>query len=188
MPFCAKFTRNICKSETANSVIQTVESGSKIAKKILKVNIKHANECFDHMNEIATLKTAAQLGIELSWTGFATCESCAIGKAQQRNVPKESLEEKATTFNGRVGHDLSKIKVPEGLDVTVNKPNWHIMDDQSSGFKQSNFFMTKNEIINYIVRSCTQKLSEGTQFKSCAKIMLEKMLSWSRWPRARIGS
>jgi hypothetical protein len=80
--FCAKFTRNICKSETANSVIQTVDSSSKIAKKILKLNIKHAHKCFGHMNEIATRKTAAQLGMELSRTEFATCESCAIEKAQ----------------------------------------------------------------------------------------------------------
>ena len=84
--FCAKFTRNICKSEMANSVIQAVESSSKIAKKILKVNIKRAHECFSHMNEIATRKTAAQLGMEHSRTGFATCESCVIGKAQQCNV------------------------------------------------------------------------------------------------------
>jgi hypothetical protein len=133
--FCAKLTRNICKSEMANSVIQTVKSNSKTAKKILKVNIKRAHKCFCHMNEIATCKTAAQLGMELLWTGFATCESCAFGKAQQRNVPKESSGEKATTFNERVGHDLSKIKVPEGLYVTINKPNWHIMVNQLSGFK-----------------------------------------------------
>ncbi len=172
----------------ANSVIQAVKSSSKIAKNILKVNIKHAHECFGHMNEIATHKTAAQLGMELSQTEFATCESCAIGKVQQRNVPKESLGEKVTTFNGRVGHDLSKIKVPEGLDATINKPNWHIMVDQSSGFKRSNFFVTKNEIIDYMYQSCTWKLSQGNQFEFCAKIMLERMLSWSRWPRARIGS
>jgi hypothetical protein len=139
--FCAKFTRNICESETANSVIQTVESGSKIVKKIFKMNIKRAHKCFGHMNEIATCKTAAQLGMELFWTGFATCESCVIGKAQQHNVSKESSGEKATTFNRRVDHDLSKIKVPEGLDVTINKPNWHIMADQLSGFKRSNFFL-----------------------------------------------
>ncbi len=42
--FCAKFTSNICQSETANSVIQTVKSGSKISKKILKVNIKRAHK------------------------------------------------------------------------------------------------------------------------------------------------
>jgi hypothetical protein len=71
------------------------------------VNIKRAHKCFGHMNEIATCMTVAQLGMKLSWTGFATGESCAIGKAQQHNVPKESLGEKGTTFDGRVGHDLS---------------------------------------------------------------------------------
>jgi hypothetical protein len=146
----------------ANSVIQTVKSGSKIAKKLLKVNIKHAHKCFGHMNEIATHKTVAQLGMELSRTGFATCESCrAIGKAQQRNVPKESLEEKPTTFNRRVGHDLSRIKVPEGLDVTINMPNWHIMVDQLSGFKQSNYFVTKNEIINYMCQIMHSEAERG---------------------------
>ncbi len=159
--FCAKFTRNICKSEMANSVTQTVESVSKIAKKILKVNIKRAHKCFGHMNEIATCKTAAQLGMELSRAGYATCESCAIGEAQQRNVPKESSGEKATTFNGRVGQDLSKIKVPEGLDVTINKPNWHIMVDQLSGFKRSNFFVTKNEIINYMCQIMHLEAEQG---------------------------
>jgi hypothetical protein len=119
-------------------------------KETTKVNIKHAHKCFGHMNEIATCKTAAQLRMELSRTGFATCESCAIGKAQQFNVPKESLGEKATTFNGRVDHNLSKIKVPEGLDVIINKPNWHIMVNQLLGFKQSKCFVTKNEIINYM--------------------------------------
>jgi hypothetical protein len=186
--FCAKFTRNIWESETANSVIQTVESNSKIAKKILKVNIKHAHECFGHMNEIATRKTAEQLGMELSWTGFATCESCAIGKAQQRNVPKESLREKATTLNGQVGHYLSKIKVPEGLDVTINMPNWHIMVNQLSGFTQSKFFMTKNEIVDYMCQIMHSEAEQGTQFEYCAKVMLERMISWSRWPRVRIGS
>ncbi len=161
MLFCAKFTRNICKSETANSVIQTDESGSKIAKKILKVNIKRAHECFGHMNEIATRETAAQLGMELSQTGFATCESCAIGKTQQCNVLKKSLGEKATTFNRIVGHDLTKIEVPEGLDVTINKANWHIMVNQLSGFKQSKFFVTKNEIIDYMCQIMHSEAERG---------------------------
>jgi hypothetical protein len=117
------------------------------------------------MNEIATRKIAAQLGMELSRTGFAMCESCAIGKAQQRNVPKESSGEKVTTFNGRVGHDLSKIKVPKRLDVTINKPNWHIMVNQSLGFKQSNFFLTKNEIINYMCQTMHSEAEQGYQIR-----------------------
>jgi hypothetical protein len=60
--FHAKFTRNICKSEMANSVIQAVKSSSKSAKKILKVNIKCDHECFGHMNEIATLQDCGITG------------------------------------------------------------------------------------------------------------------------------
>jgi hypothetical protein len=94
--FCAKFTRNICKSETQTQSLKQ-SRGIQNCKEILKVNIKRAHKCFGHTNEIATRKTAAQLGMELSWTGFAMCESCAIGKAQKRNFPKESLGDKATT-------------------------------------------------------------------------------------------
>jgi hypothetical protein len=101
--FCAKFMRNICGSETANSVIQTVKSSSKIAKEILKVNIKCAHKCFGHMNTIATGKTLAQLVMELSQTGFATCESCAIGKAQQFNVPKRIIERKGNHIQRKSG-------------------------------------------------------------------------------------
>jgi hypothetical protein len=74
--------------ETANSVVQAVESGSVIAKKILKVNVKRTHKCFGHMNETATCMIVVQLGMELSRTGFGTCKSCAIGKAKQRNIPK----------------------------------------------------------------------------------------------------
>jgi hypothetical protein len=66
-----------------------------------------------------------------------------------------------TTFNGRVGHDLSKIKVPEVLNVTINKPYWHIMVDQSSGLKQSIFFVTKNEIINYMCHIMHSEAEQG---------------------------
>ncbi len=50
-----------------------------------------------------------------------------------------------TIFNGRVGHDLAKIKAPEELQVTISKPNWHILVDEASGFKQSNFLKPKVE-------------------------------------------
>jgi hypothetical protein len=63
------------------------------------VNIKWASDCLGHLSEDVTCKIGAQLGIELSNPGFQTCEACAIGKAKQRNIPKEALREKATIFN-----------------------------------------------------------------------------------------
>ncbi len=105
--YCARFTRTLDESETANPVIQGEEGSSKVAKTILKVNIKQVHDCLGHLSKDATPKIAAQLGMELYGTTFQTCEACAIGKAQQQNIPKEALGEKATIFNGRAGHDLS---------------------------------------------------------------------------------
>jgi hypothetical protein len=130
--YCARFTRKLGKSETANPAIQGEEDSSKVARKILKVNIKRAHDCLGHMSKDVTRKIAAQLGMELSRTGFQTCEACAIGKAKQCNIPKQALREKATIFNGRVGHNLLKIKVLEGMEVTINKSNWHIMVDKAT--------------------------------------------------------
>ncbi len=91
--------------------------------------------------------------MELSRTGFQTCEACAIGKAKQRNIPKEALREKATIFNGRVDHNVLKVKAPEGMEVTINKSNWHIMVDGATGFKRSALFETKAGIIEYMCQT-----------------------------------
>jgi hypothetical protein len=97
------------------------------------------------------------MGIELSRTGFQTCKACAIGKAKQHNIPKEDLREKATIFNERVGHNLSKIKALGGMEVTINKSNWHIMFDKAMGFKRSAFFETKAGIIEYMCQTIHSK-------------------------------
>ncbi len=80
------------------------------------------------MSEDTTRLTAKYLGMNLSCGTLPGCEPCAIAKAKQKNVPKEtSRENKATEFNGRVFHDLSKIEVPEELgQIEIAKSNWHI--------------------------------------------------------------
>jgi hypothetical protein len=77
------------------------------------------------------------------------CEACTIAKAKQRKVPKKTLgENKATEFNGRIFHNLSKIKVPEELKkFEIAKSHWHILINKATGFKQSAFFTTKGGII-----------------------------------------
>ncbi len=121
------------------------------------MNIEWAHDCLGHLSKDVTCKIVAQLGMELSRTKFQTCETCAIGKAKQRNIPKEALREKTTIFNGRVDHNLSKIKALEGMEVTINKSNWHIMVDKSTGFKRSAFFETKAGIIEYMCQSIHSK-------------------------------
>jgi hypothetical protein len=150
--YCARFTRTLGKSKTANPVVQGEEDSSKVAK-ILKVNIKRAHDCSGHLSIDATCKIVTQPGMELSRTAFQTCEACAIGKTKQRNILKEALGEKATIFNGRVGHDSSKIKALERMEVTINKSYWHMMVNKAMGFKRTSFLKTKDGIIEYMCQT-----------------------------------
>ncbi len=57
-------------------------------KKVQKVNINKFHKMLDHPSEAKTKATAKSLGIALS-DKFSTCNNCAMGKAQQKNVPRE---------------------------------------------------------------------------------------------------
>jgi hypothetical protein len=70
----------------------------KVPKKILEVNIKRAHDCLGGLSKDVTCKIAVQLKMELSRTAFQTCEACAIGKAKQRNIPKE-LQERQQSYS-----------------------------------------------------------------------------------------
>jgi hypothetical protein len=118
-------------------------------------------DCLGHLSEDATRKIVAQLGMELSRTEFQTCEACAIGKVKQRNIPKEALGEKVTIFNGGVGHNLSLIIAPEGMEVTINKSNWHMMADKAPGFKRCAFFKANIGIIEYMCQTMHSKAQQG---------------------------
>ena len=68
---CAKFIRKYSNdTETVNFVIKGEEGDSKVAKKILKVNIKRAHKCLGHLSERMTFKTAAQLEMVLLRTAY----------------------------------------------------------------------------------------------------------------------
>jgi hypothetical protein len=83
-------------------------------------------------------------------------------------MPKEtSGVNKATEFNGRVFHDLSKIKVPEELgEIEIAKSNWHIAVNKASGFKRSAFLSQKGEWLTTCANTCTVRRNEDTQFES----------------------
>ncbi len=70
MLYCARFTKKRGKSVTADPVIQGEEDSSKVAKKILKVNIKWAHDCLGHMSKDVTCKIVAQLGMDFPGQDF----------------------------------------------------------------------------------------------------------------------
>ncbi len=149
--YCARFQRNENPPPQEYDVASVVSNAdtSAVTKKIFKINIKHAHEYLGHLSEDTTRLTAKYLGMNLLHGLLPVCKSCAIAKAKQRNVPKEtSGGSKAKEFNGRVFHDLSKIRAPDELgEIKIAKSNWHILIDKATGFKRSRFFITKGGII-----------------------------------------
>ena len=74
------------------------------------------------------------------------CDSCAAGKAKQKNICKESDHQPAKNSNERIFLEIATLKsMPNG--PTVTKPNWRIMVDERTQLKFSNFLDTKNGMI-----------------------------------------
>ncbi len=72
---------------------------TKEVKKIFQINVKQAHEYLGHLSKDMTRQMAKHLGMTLSRGSLPICESCAIAKSKQRNIPKEtSGENKATKF------------------------------------------------------------------------------------------
>jgi hypothetical protein len=59
------------------------------------MNIAQVHKQFGHMGEDATKKAAKALGITIMPGSLGPCESCAAGKAKQKNLPKSSYEEES---------------------------------------------------------------------------------------------
>jgi hypothetical protein len=87
--YCARFTRKLGESETANPVIQGEEDSLKVAKKILKVNIKWAHDCLGHLRKDITCKIAAQLGMELSGLDFKIVKHLQLERQNSAIFPKK---------------------------------------------------------------------------------------------------
>ncbi len=137
----------IKKRKIVNDLLQTANATvteEMPTKKILNTSVKRAHECLGHLGEIIIRAAATHLGITLLQGALPVCESCAIARANQRNIPKRISDKcKATKFNGRTYHNLAKIKVPEEFEgVTITMSNWHILVDKATNFKCSKFFET----------------------------------------------
>jgi hypothetical protein len=116
-------------------------------KKTVKMSIKTAHERLGHCDEEKTRKIAKHLGWELTRGNLPPCEGCTEARANQKIIPKDSDHGKAKEINGRIFLDISTIRDPEDMKVTVTKRNWRIMVDELTGMKFSDFFDTKNGMI-----------------------------------------
>jgi hypothetical protein len=112
----------------------------------VKLSYTQAHERLGHMSSAHTKATAKQLGWTI--TGVVKpCESCAIAKAKQKNVPKASEHVVATENGQRVFLDISSIKIMEDTDKPTTQPYWRIMVDERTQLKFSDFYLTKDGMV-----------------------------------------
>ena len=112
---------------------------------VTKMSIKQAHAKFGHCDETATRAIAKDIGYEISRGTLGPCEACTVAKAKQKNIPKNVKHDKANVNNGRVYLDIATIKAPP--NVKVSKPNWHMIVDERTGLKTSDFYPKKNEMV-----------------------------------------
>ena len=96
---------------------------------------------------IQETKKNQSLGWEL--TNIETkCEACAIGKAKQKGVTKQSNHQVAKRNGERIFLDLTSLKNTEFPDIEdVPKPYWRIIVDERTQMKFSEFYATKKQMV-----------------------------------------
>ena len=139
-----KRSQNIANVTTANNGNDKLKASSSYSKSI---PIKLAHDLFGHCDEARTRKMAEAQGFKITRGTLGPCEACAAGKAKQKNVIKESKHDPANDSNERIFLDISSVRPKKDMKVTVTKPNWRIMVDERTQMKWSQFFRTKNGMI-----------------------------------------
>ena len=140
--FCMYFKRECEMAATAKNC------GKKISRNL-------AHDLTGHINTEESEKTVKYLGYDLNRGGMNPCEACAEAKAKMKNLPTrlhtvdKIVRPRVIPAkpNDLISLDISTIRSPKGVEITVSKPNWRLIIDQRTGMKFSDFFATKNGMI-----------------------------------------
>ena len=135
-----------------------------VAKK-KTITLKEAHEMLGHMNNDATKQTIEALGYSITDTTMPVCESCAVGKAKQKDVPKVSKGIKASEAGERVFMDISSVKAKKnGYPINANK-HWVMTVDELTGMKFSSFYKTKDGMVEPTLEQWQKWKQDGIKIK-----------------------
>jgi hypothetical protein len=120
---------------------------------LTSISIKKAHSLLGHMNEAYTKESATYLGWILTRGTLGKCESCAIGKARQKNIGKG--DENPPTCIGELwyidGMSIKQTKKTIGPFPSNNKTIMFIEHKTGAGF--IGWYDTKDGFINdYIIK------------------------------------
>jgi hypothetical protein len=185
--YCGYFKRD--KTEMSCAAVEDSESNesSKKTARVKKISIDLAHQMLGHPGEDTTRLMCKELGHVLTRGNMKKCEACAVAKAKQKNVPKETKHKRAVAVNGRVYLDISTIKAPRKSKVKVTKPNWRLMVDEMTGLKTSGFYTTKNGMVDPTCELFNKHKVQGRPIKIVRcdnggeNLKLEKVANGEKW-------
>ena len=118
-----------------------------------QMSVRLAHDVSGHTAKENSKTTMMYLGYKVAQEEMQPCSACAEAKARQKNLPTRVLSQQVVRMkvpipsevNGKVNLDISTIKTPKGVHVTVTKPQWRIITDQHTQMKFSNFYPKKSD-------------------------------------------
>jgi hypothetical protein len=129
--------------EVANAGTQAEETEM---TKTLSMTIGKAHHILGHGSEDATRKTTKALGWTITRGALGACQACTEAKANQKNLPRHLDQPPSTRNDQRIYLDIATVcKTKKGSKVS--KGNWCLMVHERTGLKFSDFYDTKNELV-----------------------------------------
>ena len=177
--YCIKINRDAAEAANLNV--------DKINNTIAHYSTVH--DWLGHMGQELTLCTAKLLGITVKGNPNTVCEDCMTAKAKKKGVSKDSDHVPSSEPNGRIFLDLSKIKKPKDCPEVkkVYKSNWRMMVDEMTGLKFTEFFETKNGMVEPTCQQLSRWKDRGIPVKiircdnAGENLLLEKRLASKDW-------
>ena len=120
-----------------------------------KVSADTLHGLMGHINDTACRETAKYLGLKVTRGKMTLCGACAEARAKQKSLPSRTEivrvvvnpKEVAKKVNERVHLDISTIKAPKELKMSVAKPHWLMKVDERTEMKWSTFQSNKSDIV-----------------------------------------
>jgi hypothetical protein len=111
----------------------------------VKMTLIDAHKKLGHMSFLKTKQVANQLGWILTGSS-KVCKACVEGKAQQKNIIVKAKKGSNSVQSGRIHLFISSVRNHNYEDST-SKPYWRIIVDERTQMKFSDFFASKNGMV-----------------------------------------
>ena len=136
------------------------ESANTVLSRGAKIHIQKLHEILGHASEDVVRKTAGYYGWDI-FGKFEKCENCAISKAKQKGVNKES-KVRSSTPGERLYFDISSVRKP-----SISKSKfWLLVVDDATDMCWSYFLKKKSELSEKMIKLIKEiNGMEGRQVK-----------------------